>query len=328
MDQIMNNDSPSLKVSILIPARNEEKNLLALLTSLEALDFPPKQQETLVIDHHSIDNTQAIARQFGAQVLNATGKTISSVRNFGAAAATGEILAFVDADCTVAPDWLHRALPYFDDPRVGLVGSHYVIPAKPVTLVRQVRKMQAMARPEFIEGQWVPAGNMLVRREVFQTHGGFDEALVTCEDVDLCYRITRTHRVIADKHIRCYHAGEPKTLAELFRKELWRGRANYQGVMQHGIIASELPSLIMPIYFLVVLLSFLGSFLQGAVLGRGVSWTTFWCVVAFVFPLLAFAIRIGILSNQIRYIPHCALFFGTYFIARGLAPLYAWRHSS
>lgn len=325
----MDNDIPSLKVSILIPARNEEKNLPALLASLDALDFPPEQRETLVIDHYSIDNTQAIARQFGVQVLNATGKTISSVRNFAAASASGEILAFVDADCTVAPDWLRRALPYFDDPHVGLVGSHYVIPVEPVSLVRQVRKLQAMARPELVEGRWVPAGNMLIRREVFQTHGGFDETLVTSEDVDLCYRIARTHRVIADKRIRCCHAGEPKTLVELFRKELWRGRANYQGVAQHGLIVSELPSLILPIYFSVVLLAFVGSLLQGMMVGTGgVSWTTFWCAVAFVLPLLAFAIRIGILSNQIRYIPHCALFFGTYFIARGLAPLYTWKHSS
>jgi cellulose synthase/poly-beta-1,6-N-acetylglucosamine synthase-like glycosyltransferase len=314
------------KVSIVIPARNEEKNLAALLLSLKALDFPTDSREIIVVDHVSSDNTRAVAAGLGARVLTTSGATISSVRNFGAAAASGEILAFVDADCTVTPDWLRTALPYFSDCRVGLVGSHYIIPTQPSTLVRKVRLIQARTRPDLIEGAWVPAGNMLIRREVFNAHGGFNESLVTCEDVDICYRIARTHRVIADKRIGCYHEGEPQTLRELFRKELWRGRSNYQGIWEHGIVARELPSLILPIYFLCSLLGFLASLLQGIWTGV-MTWATVWCGAAFFIPLFAVAVRMSLHSRQPRYVLHCMVFYGTYFLARSLSPLYTWKHA-
>jgi glycosyltransferase involved in cell wall biosynthesis len=317
---------PEFKVSIIIPARNEEKHLASLLLSLNNLDFPLDRREIIVVDHGSNDNTATIAKQLGASVLRATGKTISSVRNVGAAAASGEILAFVDADCTVATDWLSKAVPFFRDPRIGLIGSHYVIPDRPSTLVRNVRRIQAQARPELVEGTWVPAGNMFVRREVFEAQSGFNECLVTCEDVDLCYRIARTHRVIADKRIRCYHEGEPTTLRDLFLKELWRGRANYRGVLEHGIIVSELPSLIFPIYFLTLLVLFFVTLIQAIWTGAIVTAAELVLGAAFLVPLLAFAMRLSLRTGHLKHILHCTVFYATYFVARGFSPLYAWKH--
>jgi glycosyltransferase involved in cell wall biosynthesis len=290
------------------------------------LEFPVDRREIIVVDHCSNDNTATIAAQLGASVLRATGKTISSVRNLGAAAASGEILAFVDADCTVASDWLSKAVRHFGNPCVGLVGSHYVIPDRPSTLVRNVRRIQAQSRPELVEGTWVPAGNMFIRRQVFEAQSGFNECLVTCEDVDLCYRIGRIHRVIADKRIRCYHQGEPTTLRELFFKELWRGRANYRGVWEHGIVIRELPSLLFPVYFVTLLALFLVSLIQGFWTGVILTGTELMLGTAFLIPLLAFAIRLSFSAGHVKYILHCTVFYATYFVARGFSPLYAWKH--
>jgi 4,4'-diaponeurosporenoate glycosyltransferase len=100
-------------VSVLIPARNEEHNLPALLRSLAAQ--PLKPHEIIVVDDGSTDRTAELARQFGATVIPSQplpdgwrGKTWACHQ--GAQAATGELLLFLDADTWFEPNGLARAL--------------------------------------------------------------------------------------------------------------------------------------------------------------------------------------------------------------------------
>jgi glycosyltransferase involved in cell wall biosynthesis len=315
----------AIAVSIVIPARNEEENLGKLLASLAGLDFPRQRLEIILVDHESTDRTAEIARAAGAKVLNKKGGTISSARNFGAFHAAAPILAFLDADCTVAADWLERALPYFADPKVGIVGSYYVVPLEPSTWVRRVLHAQTEARPKSSEGKWVPAGNMLIRKEVYRECGGFDESLATCEDVDLCYRIAQKYRVIEDTTIRCFHHGEPKSLRQVFRKELWRGRDNLLGVLRHGLRWDEVPSLVLPLYAVVTLGLFLASPLLGAFNDWG-AWPVVGSAGLFLLPLVAIAALTGVRAGDPRCVPQLTLLYGVYFLARGLAPFYRWRY--
>lgn len=315
----------TVAVSIVIPARNEEENLGALLASLAALDFPHDRLEVIVIDHESTDRTGEIAHGAGAKVLPKKGGTISSARNFGASSAAAPIVAFLDADCTVAEDWLKCALPYFDDPKVGAVGSYYVVPLEPSTWVRRVLRAQTEARPKSSEGKWVPAGNMLIRKDVYRECGGFDESLATCEDVDLCYRVAQNYRVVEDTKIRCFHHGEPKTLRQIFRKELWRGRDNFLGAFRHGFRWDELPSLVLPMYTVATLGLFLTSPLFGVFNDWGV-WPVLGAAVLFVLPPVAIAALTSARAGNMRYVPQLALVYGVYFLARGLAPFHRWRY--
>ncbi len=317
-------ESPA--VSIVVPARNEEENIGALMASLAALDFPRERLEILVVDHQSTDRTAEIARAAGAKVLQKTGGTISTARNFGAGRAAAEIVAFLDADCTVAADWLKRALPYFADPAVGAVGSYYVVPAEPATWVRAALQTQVAARPKSSEGKWVPAGNMLIRKQVFMQCGGFDETLMTCEDVDLCYRVAQQYRVVEDTAIRCLHHGEPKTLWQLFRKELWRGRDNLLGVVRHGLRWDELPSVVLPLYSVATLILLLASPAMTMFNSWGVAANVLWTACLFLLPAVAIAALTGARARALRYVPHLTLLYGVYFVARGLAPFYRWRY--
>lgn len=318
----------SVAVSIVIPARNEEENLGALLASVAALDFPRERLEILVVDHESSDRTADIARRAGARVLEKKGGTISSARNFGASKAEGEILAFLDADCTVAEDWLDKALPYFADPQVGAVGSYHIVPRDPPTWVRKVLQKQVDARPKLTSAKWLPSGNMLIRRDVFRECRGFDDSLSTCEDVDLSYRIAHKYKLVADAGIRCWHHGEPVTLRDVFWKELWRGHDNFLGAVRHGFKLAEIPSLVLPFYCIVTL----GLFLASPVIGALNSWGTlaifFWTGVSFFLPVVAVASLTGIRSGDLRYVPQLTGFYAVYFLARGLAPFYRWRFIS
>lgn len=106
-------DLPS--VSIVVPARDEERNLPALLTSLAALQYP--RTEVIVVDDASSDRTAEIARKHGARLIQVdgpeagwTGKAYACWR--GAQVATGEWLLFTDADTTHEPASLQRTVSY------------------------------------------------------------------------------------------------------------------------------------------------------------------------------------------------------------------------
>lgn len=313
-------------VTIIIPAHNEAQTLGGLLASLAELQFPREQLEIIVVDHESDDGTINVARRGGARVVTKRGGTISSVRNHGASAAAGQILAFVDADCTVAEDWLDRALPHFTEFDVGAVGNYHLTPAQPATWVRRVLQVQSEKRQKTTSLRWLPAGNILVRSDVFRECNGFDESLTTCEDVDLSYRIAQKYRVVVDTNIRCWHHGEPTNLWEVFRKELWRGRDNFRGVFRHGLQLAEVPSLLLPLYFLSLF------FLLGVLVGTAAltKWEAtqaiMWISVAALAPLVMLAGVIAVQCRCLHYLPHFTVFYAVYFLARGLAPLYEWRN--
>ncbi len=87
----------SKKVSIIIPARNEEKYLPSCLESISNLNYPKKDIEVIVVDNGSTDNTREIAKSCGATVLCDDSLNVSGLRSLGVAKSTGEIIAFVDA---------------------------------------------------------------------------------------------------------------------------------------------------------------------------------------------------------------------------------------
>ncbi len=114
--------------SIIIPAKNEEKNIQNCLQSIAAIDYPADKFEVLLIDNGSTDKTVAVAESWGAKVFLKPELTISGLRNFGAQQSKGKILAFLDADCTVDKNWLNAASVYLEDTAVVSFGSPAVIP--------------------------------------------------------------------------------------------------------------------------------------------------------------------------------------------------------
>ncbi len=139
-----------------------------------------------------------MARELGAVLVDsgAVGGGPAAARNKGAAAAGGEILAFIDSDCTASPQWLRELLPAFAEPEVAAVGGwvdgmHQAAPLDRYEAVMSSLNLGRRAMSGGAGGDtfYLPSCNLLVRRQAFAAAGGFRAELQVGEDVDLTWRL-------------------------------------------------------------------------------------------------------------------------------------------
>ncbi|HEX5854216.1 MAG TPA: glycosyltransferase family 2 protein [Thermoanaerobaculia bacterium] len=112
-----------MRASVIIPCRNGERIVAEAVRSALAQTEPPL--EVLVVDDASTDRTSQIARAAGARVLRTeVRRNAGGARNIGIEAASGDVLAFLDADVAAPRDWLERVRADFEsDSRIVAVGG-------------------------------------------------------------------------------------------------------------------------------------------------------------------------------------------------------------
>lgn len=213
------------RFSIVIPAKNEAATISTCLDALTHLSFSREAWEVIVVDNASTDGTAAIAAGFGDRlnltVVPSSGRSISAVRNQGAAVATGEILAFLDADCIPGANWLADASAAASPGCI--TGAYYRLSANDSWVAR------AWCGQDYVEKQgpvpFLPSGDLIIFKETFSRLGGFDETLETNEDYELCQRaLARGIPVVAFSRLAVVHLGTPQTLSAFYRKQRWHGK--------------------------------------------------------------------------------------------------------
>jgi glycosyltransferase involved in cell wall biosynthesis len=216
----------SFRVSVIIPALNEEKMIGRCLGSLAASHFPRNAFEVILVDNGSTDRTLEIAQSFSTQlqlvIRQAPGLNISGLRNLGATTAKGVVLAFLDADCSITSNWLEKAVLHLASESAGVIGGDYEIPEDSSWVARAWYK--GGYAPKDGEVTFVPAGNMLMRRSTFQRIGGFNEHIKTSEDCEFCFCAREAGFVVqAISEMAVMHWSTPQTLLEFYRREVWHG---------------------------------------------------------------------------------------------------------
>jgi GT2 family glycosyltransferase len=249
-------------VSVIIPVRNDARRLQHCLRSIAASHYPMDRIELLVADNGSTDDSPAVAEALGARVLEFPDMRVSEVRNQAVRAARGEILAFVDADHVLAPDWLSFAVESLTRPDAAAVGAAYYAPADG-TWVQQMYDSFRERAQGITPVEWLGSGSLAVWRHVFDRIGGFDSRLETCEDVDFCQRLRgRGFGLWSDHRLRSIHLGDPRTIRALFFGELWRGRDNLKVSLRGPLSWRGLPSIIIPITLLLLITVAVASLLE------------------------------------------------------------------
>lgn len=238
-------------ISFIVPVCNAADHLRRCLASIRACaaDIP---SELIVIDNESVDDSVSVARACGARVLNLPGR-VAELRNAAAHVAAGRYLAFVDADHEIDVGWASVALELLADPTVSAVGAQYRAPAEGTWVQRMYDRLRRHASG-CREAEWLPSGNLIVRRDRFEAIGGFDTTLETCEDVDFCLRLTAAgNKLLSADRLRSVHRGDPGTLKALFFGELWRGRDNLRVSLRSPLTLRSFPGVVFPIGNLLAL---------------------------------------------------------------------------
>lgn len=186
------------RITVIIPVRNRPRDISACLSSLALIDYPSEKLEIIVVDDASNDSTPKMVGRFpGVRLISQTEhRQASFCRNLGAQQARGELLAFIDSDCTADPLWLKALVPAFRDPTIGAVGGLVDAACEDngldrYEMVKSALKMGTWFKRSNLKERffYVPACNFLVRRELFLNLGGFRESLYVGEDVDFCWRL-------------------------------------------------------------------------------------------------------------------------------------------
>lgn len=179
-----------VRASIIIPALNEAENLARNLPEVVSQLGP--HDEVVVVDNGSDDGTADISARLGAIVVHEPIRDRSRARNKGIESARGDIAVFLDADCRPSPQWLQCLLLPFENPEVGCVAGEILIHYSDNKLGEYLKSKGHLSQHVNFGHPFLPyggSGNVAFRTEVLHQIGGFDEALFSGHDADICWRM-------------------------------------------------------------------------------------------------------------------------------------------
>jgi len=186
-------DNPLPRLSLVIPAYNEERFLPGLLDSVDEAArryaHGAAFVEIIVADNASTDRTAELAVRRGCRVVHVEKRCIAAARNGGGKAARGEIVGFVDADMRIHPGT-------FDAIEKALASDRIVGGATGCTLERWSLGL-AVTFAMFLPMVWLTkfdTGVVFCRRRDFEAAGGYNEALRLAEDVGFLFALRRVGR--------------------------------------------------------------------------------------------------------------------------------------
>ena len=242
-----------LVVSFIIPALNEEKFIKQCLVSISAIEKPQQvsEIEIVVVDNESTDRTVEISEANRAKVITCPPGRPSVARNLGAKQATGDWLAFIDADCEPASDWLIHCYRSICEQGVVAVGGRVLVPQQAEGWV--ARTAGELFNPpgdgKSRDVTWLASGGLAVSTKVFRAVGGFNESLTTCEDCELSYRLIEHGRLVHNPAAELIHHGESRTLREIFAREAWRSSDNMRLAFSRPHDLRNWLSVLLPVVF-------------------------------------------------------------------------------
>lgn len=225
-----------MRIAIVIPARNAEGLIGKTLQSIRSGSRQP--DELFVVDGLSNDATAKIAQTFGASLLTNNKRHSAAARQLGVTTSNCEVIAFTDADCMVAPDWLERIEKHFSEHQdLDGVGGRVLL-SEPMNIVQRYASnvfssiMQFPTDPTFVVSRQMRGAfaesNCAYRKEAICKAGGYNDFFSNyAEGIDLFWRLIATHHhLLFDPALTVEHLGYPKTLVDLFRTHFRYGIAS------------------------------------------------------------------------------------------------------
>ena len=229
------------KVSVIIPAYNEEKKIAECIESLLNMDYQKNKLEIIVVDDGSTDGTAKVAAGFeprGIVLVKKKNGGKGSALNAGLAKASGEFVACMDADSITEKDTLKKLLSGFSDEKVAAVTPAMKV-YRPKNLLQRLQGMEYVLAillrklmSDIDTMQVTPGPFSVYRKSILDEIGHFDEKSLV-EDTEIAYRI-HYHKYkiknVADAYVYTYC---PQTLGSLKNQRIRWYRGLYRTLVQY-----------------------------------------------------------------------------------------------
>jgi len=203
-------------VSIIIPTRNSADTIDKCLASVRMQSYG--KIEIILVDNYSRDETLNIAKKYPTKVY-LTGPERSAQVNFGVSKALGKYVYRVDSDFVLEPTVVHEAVQSCEKFGYDAIVIHNTSDPT-ISFWAKVRKMER----DSYRNDKVNVAARFWKKEVFESIGGFDVNLIAGDDYDLHNRLLKSGYKIGWIKAQETHIGEPKNMAEIFRKHYFYGQ--------------------------------------------------------------------------------------------------------
>ena len=233
--------------------------------------------------------------------------SISHQRNLGVAAGSSPLIAFLDADIELSPDWLETAIGLLNESSDRLLVSAMQVNSPQATRIEKLRTtLSNVALDTAVH--FLPGRNLLVRRSAHDAIGGFPEHLQTCEDYYYTEKLSRLGELYYTSLTHYVHLGEDRTLGQTFRKEIWRSEYNLHSLAGRTVPLREWPSILLPFWMVLGFLLLVMSVVEPLLIAPA--------LLMLSIPPLLYSARLMLKPGNQLSPAFLLVFYSVYFVAR------------
>lgn len=217
-------------VSIVIPVFNEERYLSACLDSLVKIEYPIDSYEIIIVDNGSTDRSVEIASNYNVKIISKPKVKVGGVRNYGVKQSKGEIIVFLDSDCLVEPWWLSHGVELITKQGFDAVGGLFLLRENPAWIEKN---WILRSSREYVYQKTFIGACIFIKRQAFESLGGFNESLSAGEDCYLTEQLKENnYNIQVIPKLGVIHLGYPTTIAGFMRRQIWHS-SDYINKLNH-----------------------------------------------------------------------------------------------
>jgi len=228
------------RVSIIVPAYNEEKVLARTLETLIEADYSNK--EIIVVDDGSKDNTSSVAGEFsrfGVKVVRRPNGGKFAALNTGIAVSSGEIIMTVDADSMISRASITEMVRGFENPEVaGVAGNLKVFNRN--NLLTKLQALEYIVQIQIVRRAFENFGSLTVASGAFSAfrktaleEAGYYDPDYLLEDFDITIKMLKSHQILHGSNEAVCYTEAPETFRDVYRQRLSWFRGDFQNFWKH-----------------------------------------------------------------------------------------------
>jgi glycosyltransferase involved in cell wall biosynthesis len=188
-----------MKFSVIIPAHNEELFLEKCLTSIEDAKKETRHLvEVIVCLNRCTDKTEEIAQKFGAKIVKEDAKNLSKIRNSAVKFATGDVIVTIDADSQMSKNTFHEIERLLVSGKFIGGGTKIKLERWSLGIIMSMLVIAGLVLKQKLFA--ISAGLFWCYRQDFEAIGGFNEQLITVEDLDFAKRLKQHGKMTGKRY--------------------------------------------------------------------------------------------------------------------------------